>query len=72
LIYQSNIYEYLLQDDHRQLLICADDKEAKQVGDVANLLGFETFVLPDMRVSVGEDLRAYSEELRHFFAQLFG
>ncbi len=70
-IYQSNIYEYLLKDAHRQLLLCADDKEAKQVGDVANLQGFDTFVLPDMRVSVGEDLRAYSEELRAFFTQLF-
>lgn len=72
MISQSNIYEYLEPGTERPLLICADDKETKQVADVANLLGYETFVLPDIRVSVGEDMRPYAEELQLFFAQLFG
>ncbi len=72
MITQSNIYEYLEAGAQNPLLICADDKEAKQAADVANLLGYETFVLPDIRVSVGEDMRPYTEELQLFFAQLFG
>ncbi len=72
MISQSNIYEYLEAGVEPSLLICADDKEAKQVGDVSRLLGYDTFVLPDIRVSVGEDLRPYSEEIRDFFGALFG
>ena len=72
MVSQSNIYEYLEAGVEPSLLICADDKEAKQVGDVARLLGYDTFVLPDIRVSLGEDLRPYSEEIRDFFGALFG
>ncbi len=69
-MYQSNIYEYLEQLNENKLLICKDDKEAIQIQDVANLLGFDTFVLPDLRINVGEDLRTYSEDIQLFFAQL--
>ena len=72
MITQSNIYEYLETGIDPALLICADDKEAKQVGDVARLLGYETFVLPGIRVSVGEDLRPYAGEVQAFFHALFG
>ena len=72
MVSQSNIYEYLEAGAQNNLLICADDKEAKQVGDVSRLLGYDTFVLPDIRVSVGEDLRPYGEEIRDFFGALFG
>ena len=63
-MYQSNIYEYLEQQNPKALLICKDDKEAAQIRDVAVLLKYDTFVLPDLRVSVGEDLRAYGEDLQ--------
>jgi len=53
-----------------KLLICNDDKEAVQIRDVAVLLGYDTFVLPDLRVSVGEDLRAYVEDVQLLFLQL--
>ena len=81
-MYQSNIYEYLeeLTLRHAQgtvaepveakLLICNDDKEAVQIRDVAVLLGYDTFVLLDLRVSVGEDLRAYAEDVQLLFLQL--
>jgi transcription-repair coupling factor (superfamily II helicase) len=69
-MYQSNIYEYLETLQEKKLLICKDDKEAKAIADVANLLGYDTFVLPDLRVSVGEDLRAYGEDLQLLFTQL--
>ncbi len=69
-MYQSNIYQYLENLTETKLLICKDDKEAIQIRDVALLLGFETFVLPDLRVGVGEDLRAYREDMQIFFTQL--
>jgi transcription-repair coupling factor (superfamily II helicase) len=63
-INQSNIYEYLKeQKNPNRLLICNDDKDAKAVGDVAKLLGYDVFVLPDIRVSYAQDLRSYSQEI---------
>ena len=69
-MYQSNTYQYLEELKEEKLLICKDDKEAIQIQDVAVLLGFDTFVLPDLRVSVGEDLRAYDEDVQAFFITL--
>jgi len=70
-MYQSNIYQYLEElTINAKLLICKDDKEAIQIRDVAVLLQYDTFVLPDLRVSVGEDLRAYDEDVQDFFITL--
>ena len=69
-MYQSNIYQYLEELDGSKLLICNDDKEAIRARDVAVLLGYETYVLPDIRVAVGEDLRAYGEDIMELLAQL--
>ncbi len=69
-MYQSNIYEYLEDLQENKLLICNDDKEAAQVRDVAVLLGYDTYVLPDLRVSVGEDLRSYGEDIQDLFTHL--
>jgi len=69
-MYQSNIYQYLEELKETKLLICNDDKEAVQIRDVAVLLGYDTFVLPDLRVAVGEDLRAYAEDIQLLFLQL--
>jgi len=69
-MYQSNIYEYLEGLKEEKLLICKDDKEAVHIRDIAVLLEFDTFVLPDIRVSVGEDLRAYGEDVQLLFTQL--
>ena len=63
-MYQSNIYQYLEELKEAKLLICKDYKEAVQIRDVANLLGFDTFILPDLRVGVGEDLRTYDEDVQ--------
>ena len=73
-MYQSNIYEYLNErgdsTTNNLLLLCKDDKEAISISDIASLLGYHVFVLPDIRVSVGEDLRAYQEEVYQLFATL--
>ncbi len=70
MMYQSNIYQYLEELKEEKLLICKDDKEAVQIRDVAVLLGYDTFVLPDLRVAVGEDLRSYGEDVQTFFITL--
>ncbi|NOR54635.1 MAG: transcription-repair coupling factor [Sulfurovum sp.] len=69
-MYQSNIYQYLEESNPKELLICKDDKEAIQIRDVSNLLGYDTFVLPDIRVSLGEDLRTYDEDIQGFLLTL--
>ena len=73
-MYQSNIYEYLKEREEKRsdplLLLCKDDKEAESISDLASLLGYRAFVLPDIRVSVGEDFRAYQEEIYQLFAVL--
>jgi len=72
LIFQSNIYEYLESLEKNKLLICHNSKEAIQIRDVAQFLGFEAFVLPDIRVSPGDDMRPYGEEIRDLLVQLQG
>lgn len=69
-MYQSNSYEYLETLEEEKLLLCKDDKEALQLRDVAVLLGYDTFVLPDLRVLVGEDLRTYDEDIQAFLITL--
>ncbi|MEA2047445.1 MAG: transcription-repair coupling factor [Campylobacterota bacterium] len=69
-MYQSNSYEYLETLREEKLLLCKDDKEALQLRDVAVLLGYDTFVLPDLRVLVGEDLRTYDEDIQAFLITL--
>ncbi len=69
-MYQSNSYEYLESLKSDQLLLCKDDKEAIALRDVAVLLGYDTFVLPDLRVSVGEDLRAYGDDIQTLLSEL--
>lgn len=75
-MYQSDIYEYLESLNAQRstlntsLLICKDDKEAVQIRDVATLLGFEAYVLPDIRAGVGDDLRPFDEEVHVFLVTL--
>ncbi len=81
-MYQSNVYEYLeglalrqaqgtmVKSGEDTLLICKDDKEAIQIRDIARFLGYHPFVLPDIRVSPGDDMRPYGEELKQLFSQL--
>ncbi|SFV50759.1 Transcription-repair coupling factor [hydrothermal vent metagenome] len=70
---QSNIYEYLQnqKDTTSLLIITRDDREATEVADVARVASLEPFVLPDIRVSVGEDLRAYQEEIYTLLSTLW-
>jgi transcription-repair coupling factor (superfamily II helicase) len=69
-MYQSNIYQYLEEQEVEKLLVCKDDKEAVQIRDVSVLLDYDTFVLPDLRVGVGEDFRTYNEDVQTFLITL--
>lgn len=64
-MYQSDSYEYLnsLDTHSTPLLISKNDKDALSISAIATFLEYEAFVLPDLRVSYGEDLRSYQEEL---------
>lgn len=63
---QSDIYEYLQKEDvslkKRSLFVCKNDKEAHKVADTATLLNYKSFVLPDLRLSEGDDLRSFQVE----------
>jgi transcription-repair coupling factor (superfamily II helicase) len=76
-ISQANIYEYLLSTLNakpstlpKELILCRDDKEAEQIEAVVRLAGGNPYVLPDLRVTVGEDLRSYGEEIRQLLVEL--
>ncbi len=68
---QSNIYEYLKDTKESHLIISKDDKEALQIADVATLLEYRAFRLPDLRVSYGDDLRPFQEELYELINTLY-
>ncbi len=69
---QSSLYEYLsaLDTHNSTLLISKNDKASQSILAVATFLGFDTFALPDLRVSYGEDLRSYQEELHEILDTL--
>jgi len=68
---QSSIYEYLLGFGGCDLaFICRDDKEARGIESVAKVLDIKAFVLPDIRVGLGEDLRSYQLEIYDMLSEL--
>ncbi|SFV64241.1 Transcription-repair coupling factor [hydrothermal vent metagenome] len=64
---QSDVYEYLEKKDtlfkNRELFICKNDKEAQKTADTAILLDYKAFILPDLRLSRGDDLRSFQVEI---------
>ncbi len=67
---QAGIYEYLQQSPSVNILVTSDEKEAYEVAEVAEFLGFPTFKLPDFRANFGDDLRPFKEELFSLFSAL--
>ncbi len=67
---QAAIYEYLQQTPTVNILVTRDEKEAQQVAEVAQYLGFPSFKLPDFRANFGDDLRPFKEELFELFSGL--
>jgi len=69
---QSNIYEYLQDKKVNEpiLILTKSDKDTVSVADVARILDFDVYQLPDIRVYLGEDLRAYQEDIYKLLASL--
>ena len=70
---QNDIYEYLLFGDtssDNRLLVCKNDKESIKASDTATLLDYNTFVLPDLRLSEGDDLRSFQGEIYELIESL--
>ncbi|HIP42108.1 MAG TPA: transcription-repair coupling factor [Campylobacterales bacterium] len=73
---QNELYEYLLNGDtssnNKLLLICKNDKEAQKTADTATLLNYQPFILPDLRLSHGDDLRSFQVEMYELIEALHG
>ena len=73
---QSDVYEYLQKEDillkKRSLFVCKNDKEAHKTADTATLLNCQSFVLPDLRLSEGDDLRSFQSEFHELIEALHG
>ncbi|ASM38331.1 MAG: CarD family transcriptional regulator [Campylobacter sputorum] len=60
---QSEIYEFCLEKNDFEIIVCDDDKEASVISDVVSYCGIEAYRLPDFRASFGDDLRPFNAEL---------
>ncbi|MCK4442376.1 MAG: transcription-repair coupling factor, partial [Sulfurovaceae bacterium] len=72
---QNNIYEYLQNEDtysNKLLLVCKNDKEAIKISHIASFLNYKSFVLPDLRLSYGDDLRSFQVEIYELIEALHG
>ena len=73
---QSDVYEYLQKEDiqlkKKMLFVCKNDKEAHKTADVATLLNYKSFILPDLRLSEGDDLRSFQVEFYELIEALHG
>ena len=73
---QSDVYEYLLNRDTqlngKDLFVCKNDKEAQKTADTATLLNYKSFILPDLRLSEGDDLRSFQLEFYELIEALHG
>lgn len=69
---QSEIYEFLHSNKPKleSIFLLANKKECEEAAQVAELLGFAAFVLPEFSANFGESLRAYGDELSEIFANL--
>lgn len=61
---QARIYEFFLKKEACDILLCRNDKEAKEAQQAALLAGKSVILLPDFKAKFGDDLRSYSEELK--------
>ena len=73
---QSDVYEYLQNGDiqlkNRVLFVCKNDKEAQKTADTATFLNYKSFILPDLRLSEGDDLRSFQLEFYELLEALHG
>ena len=66
----NKIFNFLKQNNNTQLLVVSDEKEALLARDCASYLGYEPFVLSDLRANFGDDLLSFSTELKELTSTL--
>jgi len=72
---QNDIYEYLQNGDtfsNKLLFVCKNDKEAIKTAHTATFLNYKSFILPDLRLSYGDDLRSFQIEIYELIEALHG
>jgi transcription-repair coupling factor (superfamily II helicase) len=60
---QSNLFEYLEDKNFAEFIIVSDDKDAQKANDICKYFELNSFVLPDIRASFGDDLRSFQDEM---------
>ena len=66
----NKIFNYIKTNEDIQLLIVSDEKQAMVARDSASYLGFQPFVLSDLRANFGDDLLSFSDEIKELTATL--
>ncbi len=67
---QANVYEFLKESPKSNLLIVSNEKEAIRAAEVANFLGYDTFIFCDFRANFGDDLNPFKDELFDILSSL--
>ncbi len=70
ILIQAKLYEYLKSKPDSKILVVSDDKEALKARVVYDYLDKKAFVLPDIRLSVGDDTRSYQDDIINAFIAL--
>ena len=66
----NKIFNYIKNNNSTQLLIVADEKQALVARDCASYLGYQPFVLSDLRANFGDDLLSFSHEIKELTSTL--
>ena len=53
-----------LKNEKFELLVVSDEKEAYSAAHCASYLGYEPFILSDLRANYGDDLNSFDEEIK--------
>ncbi len=69
---QAKAYEFLNGSIKYDLILTDSKNSADKVDHVAKFLGYDSFVLPDFRANMGDDLRPFKEELFELLDVLLG
>ncbi|MDQ1339338.1 MAG: hypothetical protein QG567_490, partial [Campylobacterota bacterium] len=67
---QASFYEFLKQKNTLEVLITQDEKEARELKNIASFFDLHSFVLPDFRADYLDDLRSFNDELLEISACL--
>jgi transcription-repair coupling factor (superfamily II helicase) len=67
---QSKVYDFLSNKNNCDVVITSDDKESLEIKDCFKYFNIEPFILPDIRASIGDDLKAFNSELFELFINL--